>query len=363
MTHNSFGTLFRITSWGESHGPAVGVVIDGCPAGLYVSTDELHQDMRKRAPGNSPYTSPRKEPDQIQILSGLYEGKTTGAPISMLIPNLDVDSSSYEPFTSVLRPGHAQYTYLQKYGCYDHRGGGRASARETVARVAAGAVARQLLQPYGIQAHAYVCQVGESTRLTLPEEPIASLAKKTNASPIFCPDPTLAIQMMQIIQSVQQAGDSIGGIVECIIESPAGLGEPIFDKLDALLAHAMLSIPASKGFEIGEGFACALQKGSAHNDLFIPGKQGIAFATNHAGGLLGGISTGEKIHFRVPFKPTSSISQTQNTLSWKGENTTLTMPPHARHDPCIAIRAAPVVEAMALLVLADAFLLQKTSRL
>lgn len=325
MGSNSFGTLFRITTWGESHGPAIGVVIDGCPAGLEISEEDIFHELKKRRPGTSPYTSPRQESDQPQILSGVFEGKTTGAPISISIANRDADSRPYHAMQDVLRPGHATYTYLQKYGHVDHRGGGRASARETAARVAAGAVAKKLLARHDISI--------EAALLDLDLEKLAQ---------------------------VQEEGDSLGGVIECVSTGvPAGLGDPIYDKLEAKLAYAMLSIPAARGVEFGAGFASANMRGSEHNDLFTTDIEGnVVTETNHAGGTLGGISTGMPLVFRVPFKPTSSIQKPQATLTTEKTPTTFTLPKGSRHDPCVAIRAAPVVEAMTALVLVDALLKQ-----
>lgn len=328
MGSHAFGSLFRITTWGESHGPAIGVVIDGCPAGLELSIDDLIPDLRRRAPGQSLYTSPRKESDLPEILSGVFEGKTTGAPISILIWNQGHDSKAYTVLENVMRPGHAGFTYLAKYGIFDHRGGGRASGRETACRVAAGGVAKKLLHQWGIKCEA---------SLVLDEE---------------------------ALKKVMEEGDSIGGTVGFQVEGlPAGIGDPVYEKLEANLAKAMLSIPASKGFEIGEGFAAAAMRGSEHNDPFMV-TNGVAHpSTNNAGGTLGGISTGLALTGRVAFKPTSSIKKEQQTVTTAGEIVTLTLPPEARHDPCLAIRAVPVVEAMVALVLVDAILMNRTVKL
>jgi chorismate synthase len=328
---NSFGTLFRITTWGESHGPAMGVVIDGCPAGLKLSENDLIPYLKKRAPGSSSTVSPRKEPDHPQILSGLYEGKTTGAPISVLIPNQDAKSSSYQVWKGKHRPGHASFTYLEKYGIYDPRGGGRASARETVCRVAAGAVAQKLLKEYGIEIQTRLIVMGEERE---PEKFEALLLKMV------------------------EEGDSIGGLVQCEVQGlPVGLGEPVYLKLEAQMASAMLSIPATKGFEIGEGFGAVAMRGSEHNDPLIEG------GSNHAGGVLGGITTGSALIFRVPFKPTASIKKVQQTITYSGEKTELPISETGRHDPCTAVRGAAVVEAMAALVLADFILLNRSTKI
>lgn len=363
MASNSFGNLFKITTWGESHGKAIGVVIDGCPAGLAITTDEINQALLMRAPGNTPYTTSRKEPDIAQIYSGVFEGVTTGAPISIIIPNQDADSNSYEPIKQLLRPGHANFTYLEKYGVFDYRGGGRASARETAARVAAGAVAKKLLAYYQVQTTAYLASVGAVTANAAIHN-ISQLQLKTMANPIFCPDAVAANQMMENILIAKQAGDSLGGVVAFMATGlPAGLGDPIYEKLEANLAHAMLSIPASKGFEIGEGFHAASLSGFMHNDAFMVDNSTVKTTTNHAGGTLGGVSTGMPVWGRVAFKPTSSINKTQKTVDVHGNDTEFKLPEGSRHDPCVAIRAVPVVDAMCALVLADALLMNRGSKL
>jgi chorismate synthase len=332
MASNRFGELFTITTWGESHGKAVGVVIDGCPAGLVLDEELIQVELKRRAPGLSALTSPRKEPDEVEILSGLFERKTTGAPISLLIWNKDADSSKYEPIKHLIRPGHANATYLAKYGCYDYRGGGRASARETACRVAAGAIAKQLLNTYQITVRAAVTEVGgHLLHLDLLED-----QKKLEA----------------LIKEAQEAGDSLGGIVTFWIEGvPVGLGDPIYQKLEAKLASAMMSLPATKGFEIGSGFAAAAMQGSRHNKEI------------YSGGILGGISSGTPIMGRVAFKPTSSIKQTQETIDIEGNPATFCLPEGSRHDPCIALRTPVIVEAMAALVIADGLLLNRSSQI
>ncbi len=361
MASNFFGQIFRITTFGESHGPAIGVVIDGCPAGLSITAVEINQELAFRRPGSSPYTSPRKESDQVEILSGIFEGQTTGAPIALLIRNKDADSSAYESIKDLYRPGHANFTYLAKYGLFDYRGGGRASARETTARVAAGAIAKKLLSLHQIECTAYIAELGG---ISIEEPDLATLRKKTYASPIFCPDPKATLAMLREIEIVKEEKDSLGGIVACVAHLPIGLGDPVYSKLEALLASAMLSIPASKGFEIGAGFAAARMRGSEHNDAFDLDVHGNpAPETNRAGGTLGGISTGSPLTFRVAFKPTSSIKKLQSTVSLSGEKTTFLLPENARHDPCIAIRAVPVVEAMTALVLADTLLLNRLAKI
>jgi chorismate synthase len=353
MASNFFGNLFRITTFGESHGPGIGVVIDGCPAGIALSLQEIQEQVDLRRPGVSHYTSERNESDTVELLSGMFEGKTTGAPIALFIRNRDADSFAYEAVKDLYRPGHANFTYLKKYGIFDYRGGGRASGRETVARVAAGAIAKKLLSHFGIYCRAYLAEMGGIAI----EKPDFS-----KSSPIFCPCERSEVAMMQKIDAIKQENDSLGGIVACSAHLPVGLGDPVYGKLEALLAFAMLSIPATKGFEIGHGFAASRMKGSEHNDTFTPGEN-VQMATNHAGGTLGGISTGAPLFFRVAFKPTSSIKRTQATATLSGEPATLQLPENSRHDPCVAIRAVPVVEAMTALVLADVLLMSRCAAL
>jgi len=362
MGSNSFGNIFKITTWGESHGKAIGVVIDGCPAGLEIDDSEINAALALRAPGRNPYTSPRTEPDRAEILSGVFEGKTTGAPICIIIPNKDADSSKYEPIKDLLRPGHANYTYLEKYGIFDYRGGGRSSARETAARVAAGAVAKKFLESNGIQLMAYLKQIG-NVEAVIVESNFELIRTQIYQSPVFCPDAKATSAMTALIENAKGEGDSLGGIVEFIALSvPAGLGDPVYEKLEANLAHAMMSLPASKGFEIGSGFQSVLMKGSEHNDRFTKESGKVQTRTNHAGGTLGGISTGMPMIGRVAFKPTSSIMKSQETLNISGEQASFQLPVGSRHDPCVAIRAVPVVEAMAALVLVDAILLNRCVR-
>jgi chorismate synthase len=344
MASNWFGERFRITTWGESHGPAIGVVIDGCPAGLEVSEEEIACALRRRRPGYSQFTSPRKEEDIPKLLSGVYQGRTTGGPISILIENRDVDSSKYLEMSHLFRPGHADFTYLQKYGVL-LPGGGRASARETAARVAAGAIASKWLMRQGVSVTGFLREAGGVEIEKIDFEQLS-------ASKLFCPDPVAEERMIAQLEEVRAAGDSIGGIVEAVATGvPVGWGDPVYGKIEARLAAAMLSLPASKGFEIGDGFAAARMRGSDHNDTFVSGEQ--VAESNHAGGLLGGISTGLPIVVRTAFKPTSSIACCQRTVNREGQAATLTIPPGSRHDPCVAIRAVPVVEAMMALVLAD----------
>lgn len=331
MASNSFGSLFRITTWGESHGKAIGVVIDGCPAGLELSLEDILLELKRRAPGQTPYTSPRKEEDLAEIYSGVFEGKTTGAPISIIIFNRDADSSKYEPIKHLLRPGHANFTYLQKYGIFDYRGGGRASARETACRVAAGAVAKKLLAHEGVQIRAFIENENE---------------------------------LKEQILAAKEAGDSIGGVVSFeVLHLPDSLGDPIYEKLEANLAKAMLSLPATKGFEIGLGFEAAAYRGSASNDLYALENGKVITKSNHAGGTLGGISTGMPLVGKVAFKAASSIKIPQETLNFEGVQERLELPEGSRHDPCVALRAIPVVEAMLALVLADSLLMNRCAKL
>lgn len=362
MASNSFGQIFKITTWGESHGKAIGVVIDGCPAGLALSADDINDALKKRAPGSNAYTSPRRESDVAEIYSGVFQGQTTGAPISILILNQDVDSSKYEPIKNLLRPGHANYTYLEKYGVFDYRGGGRASARETACRVAAGAVAQKILDTQGLQVIAYIKSIGEhtvdDTRFSIQqsEQLIAE-------SPLFCPDPVVEKAMQKAVIAAKEAGDSLGGVVAFVVpEMMVGLGDPVYEKLEANLAKAMLSLPATKGFEMGEGFLAARMMGSKHNDLFVNSKRQPTMS-NYAGGTLGGISTGMPLVGRVAFKPTSSIRSDQKTVDLQGNEQVFSLPEGSRHDPCVAIRAVPVVAAMCQLVLADALLLNRCARI
>ncbi len=363
MASNSFGSIFRITTWGESHGPAIGVVIDGCPPNLPLSEEDIQPELDRRSPGKSPYTSPRKEEDQVQILSGTFEGVTTGAPISLIIWNKDVKTCSYDPIQNLLRPGHANFTYMTKYGVFDYRGGGRASARETACRVAAGAVAKKILSFFSIEVIAYIKEIGGIGFSDLNTQDLPLLKKAIHTSPILCPDLATETLIINLLEQEKKEGDSLGGIVECqAFGLLVGLGDPVYEKLEAILAKGILSIPASKGIEFGEGFQSARMRGSTHNDCFIKDSTGkIITETNHAGGLLGGISTGMPLVFRAAFKPTSSIKKEQKTVTLEGKEDYLNLPSNSRHDPCIAIRAVPVVEAMTALSLVDALLYHKTS--
>lgn len=353
MAGNSFGTLFRITTFGESHGGAVGVVIDGCPPNLAISEAEIQVELDRRKPGQSKITSPRKEQDRIHILSGVSEGKTTGTPILMLAYNQDMRPEDYESLKDIYRPSHADFTYLKKYGIRDFRGSGRASARETLARVAAGAVAKKILKErLNIEILSYVDQVG-SIHTDYDHKQVTQEAIENNI--VRCPDPICAEKMIALIETVKQEGDSIGGVIKCVIRNAIpGLGEPVFDKLSADLGKAMLSINAAKGFEIGSGFAGAAMRGSEHNDQMKIENGEPAFISNHAGGVLGGISTGEDIYFRVAFKPVSTISIKQQTVTVENEEVSLRA--QGRHDPCVLPRAVSIVEAMAALVIVDHYL-------
>jgi chorismate synthase len=355
MAGNSFGTLFKITTCGESHGGAVGVIVDGCPAGLEISEKEIQQELDRRKPGQSDITSPRKEEDVIHIFSGVFEGKTTGTPILLLSYNADARPEEYEELKNLYRPSHADYTYLKKYGRRDFRGSGRASARETLARVAAGAIAKKYLRHYlNIEILSYVEQVGHITS-KINNENISIDAIESNI--IRCPDQAAAVKMIDLIEAVKSDGDSIGGIIKGIIRNvPAGLGEPVFDKLSADLGKAMLSINAVKGFEIGSGFNSVTMRGSEHNDSFVIEDEKIKIKTNHAGGTLGGITTGEDIYFRVAFKPVSTIRQTQQTVNLN--QCPVELAATGRHDPCVLPRAVPIVDAMSALVIMDHFLRQ-----
>jgi len=358
---NTFGTHFRVTTFGESHGPALGVTLDGVPAGLPLDLDAVARDLARRRPGQSSLTTPRKEADTFEVLSGLFEGRTLGSPLTLLFRNVDADARAYAPFKDVYRPSHADFTTQAKYGHRDWRGGGRSSARETVARVAAGAVARQLLAPVVITA--WVHRVGD---IEAPDawDPDAwpGGPNAVEANPVRCPDPAAAAAMEALIRAVRADGDTVGGVIRCVATGvPAGLGEPVFDKIEADLAKAMLSLPAAKGFESGSGYAGARLRGSQHNDPFVPGADGLPrTTTNHSGGIQGGITNGMPVTFTVAFKPVATIFQPQATVDVHNQPTTLT--PRGRHDPCVLPRAVPMVEAMAALVLADHLLRSKTAR-
>ena len=358
MAGSIFGSAFRITTFGESHGTAIGVTIDGCPAGLAIDEAFIQSELDRRRPGQSAIVTQRKESDEAKVLSGIFEGRSTGMPIAMVIYNEDARSKDYSHIAGVFRPSHADFTFQSKYGIRDYRGGGRSSARETAARVAAGAVAKLLLRKEGIDIQAYVSQVGA---LTL-DKPLSELdLSLTESNPVRCPDPTAAAAMEELIREVRKAGDTIGGVVSCVIRGvPAGLGEPVFDKLHADLGKAILSINACKGFEYGSGFAGVTMRGSAHNDPFYNDGGRIKTSTNHSGGIQGGISNGMDICFRAAFKPVATIVPEQNSVNQAGEPATVVG--KGRHDPCVLPRAVPIVEAMAAVTLADHWLRQRMSR-
>jgi chorismate synthase len=355
---NSFGQLFRITTWGESHGGGVGVVIDGCPPRLELNEEDIQRDLDRRRPGQSEIVTPRIEADRCRILSGVFEGRTLGTPISILVKNKDAQPEAYSEMKATFRPSHADFTYEAKYGIRNWQGGGRASARETVGRVAAGAVAKKILSKLSQERFEIVAYVTQIHEVSARIDRSSVRAEDVERSAVRCPDSAAAELMTALIQSVRAEGDSVGGVIECVIRGiDAGLGEPVFDKLEADLAKAMLSLPASKGFEIGSGFAATRMKGSEHNDPFEVREKRVRTTTNNSGGVQGGISNGEGIFFRVAFKPTSTIARDQKTVTTSGEETTLAA--RGRHDPCVLPRAVPIVEAMAALVLCDHALRQR----
>lgn len=351
---NTFGHIYKLTTFGESHGAGIGGVIDGMPSGIEVDLDFLQSELDRRKPGQSALTTARKEGDKVEILSGVFEGKTTGCPIGFLVRNENQHSNDYDNMRNVFRPSHADYTYQTKYGIRDHRGGGRTSARETIARVVGGAFAKMVLRQHGINIVAYTSQVGNIVLDgTYKDYDLSEIEK----NPVRCPDPQKADEMAQLISEVKADGDTIGGIITCVIQGcPVGLGEPVFDKLHAQLGAAMLGINAVKGFEYGEGFAGVTARGSEQNDIFVPdGKGGITTLTNHSGGIQGGLSNGQDIYFRVAFKPVATLLREQTTVNKDGNATTLKA--RGRHDPCVLPRAVPIVEAMAAMVILDNFML------
>lgn len=353
MAGNSFGTLFKLTSFGESHGEALGGIIDGCPAGIELDFEAITKEMNRRKPGQSTIVTQRKESDDVKFLSGIFEGKTTGMPIGFTISNINEKSDDYSHIKEVYRPSHADYVYEKKYGIRDYRGGGRSSARETVSRVVAGAIAKQILPQ--IKINAFVSSVGE----IFIDKPYQALDfSKTESNPVRCPDEKTAEKMEAYIKQIRKEGDSVGGTITCVLQNvPIGLGEPVFDKLHAELGKAMLSINAVKGFEYGSGFCGAKMKGSEHNDLYNP--DGTT-KSNLSGGIQGGISNGMDIYFRVAFKPVATIMQIQETIDKDGN--LVEMKGKGRHDPCVVPRAVPIVEAMAAMVLADFYLINKTQK-
>ena len=350
------GKLFTITTWGESHGPAVGVVVDGCPSGMALDAAHVQKALNKRRPGQNKLTTPRNETDKVEILSGIYDGKTTGTPISMLVKNADARSKDYDEMAEIYRPSHADYTYDAKYGFRDHRGGGRSSARETVGRVAAGAIAEKLLrEACGIQIVAYVSQIGS---VDCEIDPLAVKQDEVEKYITRCPHPDTAAKMEAAILQARKNGDSLGGVIQLAVTGvPPGWGEPVFDRVEARLAAAFLSIPATKGFEIGSGFEGTRLTGSTHNDPFTVKSGKIVTETNRSGGVQGGITNGMPILARIAFKPTATITSPQNTVNRKGEKVVLKA--RGRHDPCVLPRAVVIVEAMAALTLADYFLLKR----
>jgi chorismate synthase len=352
---NTFGKIFRLTSFGESHGVGIGGIIDGCPAGMELDVNLIQNDLKRRKPGQSKITTQRKESDQVEFFSGVFEGKTQGTPIAFAIWNKDQNPKDYNDLKDVFRPSHADYTYYKKYGTRDHRGGGRSSARETIARVVAGAIAKQILAQKEISIQAFVSQVGEVKM----EKPYTDLdITRAEENMVRCPDPETAERMIARIENAAKNRDTVGGAITCVAKGvPAGLGEPVFNKLHADLGSAMLGINAVKGFEYGSGFAGTQLSGSEHNDVFIRNKNGIHTKTNYSGGIQGGISNGEDIYFNVAFKPIATLIKEQHTVD--KNNNEVTINPKGRHDPCVLPRAVPIVEAMAALVLVDHFLLSK----
>jgi chorismate synthase len=359
MAGNTIGNLFKVTTYGESHGSGIGAIIDGCPAGLAIDADFVQSELDRRRPGQSKIVTQRKESDTATILSGIFDGMTTGMPIAIHIPNEDQKSKDYDHIKDVFRPSHADFTYQNKFGLRDHRGGGRSSARETAARVASGAIAKLLLKEFGISIYAYVSQVGSIKMNNILTVDFSQIEQNI----VRCPDINTADQMIDLISSIRKQGDTIGGMVTCqIIGCPVGLGEPVFDRLHADLAKAMMSINAAKGFEYGSGFDCIEMKGSEHNDAFISNdSKEVSTTSNHSGGIQGGISNGMPIYFNVAFKPVATIVQSQNTVDVDGN--AATAEGKGRHDPCVVPRAVPIVEAMAAIILADHLLRHRSSQL
>lgn len=356
---NSFGHVFKLTSFGESHGPGIGGIIDGCPAGLTIDIDFIQNQLDRRKPGQSKITTQRKESDQVEFLSGIFEGKTQGTPIGFIVWNKDQHSKDYNDLKDVFRPSHADYTYTKKYGSRDHRGGGRSSARETIARVVAGAIAKLLLKQVGININAFVYRVGE-IQLNKSYKELDLMQSESNI--VRCPDVETAEKMITRIEEAGRNHDTVGGVIQGVIQGvPVGLGEPVFNKLHADLGHAMLGINAVKGFEYGSGFEGTKLSGSQHNDVFIKTDSGIRTKTNNSGGIQGGISNGEDIYFNVAFKPIATLLKEQQTVDKNADETTIN--PKGRHDPCVLPRAVPIVEAMAALVLADHYLMSKINQL
>ncbi|MBR3896203.1 MAG: chorismate synthase [Bacteroidaceae bacterium] len=356
---NTFGNIFRLTTFGESHGVGIGGVIDGFPAGIALDMDFIQSELDRRKPGQSRITTDRKEADQVEFLSGVFEGKSTGCPIGFLVRNTNQHSNDYENLRTLYRPSHADYTYTQKYGLRDHRGGGRSSARETIARCVGGALAKLALNQLGITIQAYTSQVGD---IALENDYRKYDLSVTETNPVRCPDPAKAAEMESLIAEVKAVGDTIGGIITCVIQGcPVGLGQPAFGKLHAALGSAMLSINAVKGFEYGEGFAGVTARGSEQNDIFYNNHGRVDTRTNHSGGIQGGISNGQDIYFRVAFKPVATLLMEQPTVDMESNDTLVKA--RGRHDPCVLPRAVPIVEAMAAMTILDYYLINKTTRL
>ena len=356
---NSLGNLFRITTFGESHGPSMGVIIDGCPAGIEIDEKFIQSELNRRRPGQSKITSGRKEKDEFEILSGIFEGKTTGVPIAIMIKNKDIRSKDYSHIADKFRPSHADFTYYKKFGARDYRGGGRSSARETVNWVASGAIAKLILKSIGIKINAYVSEVGE-IKCPLPYHQLN--LNQTESNIVRCPDIEIANKMIALIEKTKKQGDTVGGVITAVVTgTPVGIGEPVFHKLHAELGKAMLSINAVKGFEYGSGFEGSKMKGSEHNDAFYNADNQIKTRTNYSGGIQGGISNGEDIYFRVAFKPVATIMKDQESVNVDGEK--VIVKGRGRHDPCVVPRAVPIVEALAALVIVDFYLIAQSSKL
>lgn len=359
MGGNTFGHIFKLTTFGESHGFAIGGVVDGCPANISLDLSKIQHELDRRKPGQSTIVTQRKESDTVKFLSGIFDGKTTGTPIGFVIENENEKSADYTHIEDKFRPSHADFTYQEKYGIRDHKGGGRSSARETACRVVAGAIAKQILAQIGVEITAYTSSVGE---ITLNQNYQDLNLNQIDSNDIRCPDSDIANQMINLIKSVRKEGDTIGGTISCVIKNtPIGLGNPVFDKLHANLGKAMLSINAVKGFDYGSGFDGTKMKGSEHNDLMKSDGEKVSFETNHSGGIQGGISNGEDIYFNIAFKPVATIMQSQKGVDKNKNN--ITLEGKGRHDPCVVPRAIPIVESMAALVILDHYLIQKTTHL
>lgn len=359
IMRNTFGNIFTLTTFGESHGPAIGGVVDGMPAGIDIDMEFIQSELNRRRPGQSKITTSRNEADQVELLSGVFEGKSTGCPIGFIVRNTNQHSNDYENMRDVFRPSHADYTYYNKYGIRDHRGGGRSSARITISRCVGGALAKLALRQMGINITAYTSQVGD---IAVSHNYSTLDFNEIERNPVRCPDPDKAQEMEQLITEVKAEGDTIGGIITCVVKGcPVGIGEPEFGKLQAMLGAAMLGINAAKGFEYGEGFGCVTSRGSQQNDIFTSNNNNVSTLTNHSGGIQGGISNGEDIYFRVAFKPVATILQEQPTVDKNGNRTSLCV--HGRHDPCVLPRAVPVVEAMAAMTILDNIILNNCTKL